>query len=241
MNYAYFLFLVAFNTFITEGVLAQNRFKASLMAGSNFSQIQGDQQDGYNKQGINLGISGSMILLPDLDFCAELLYNNRGASPNSTTNVRFNHPNSDISLKYADIALSLNYFFRPKVEQNLYEQSIKVGVSYGRLLKSKVEVFMNQYRQKPIEQNLAQNLIPNDFSLMFAWSYYFTPKLSFTIRHTNSLSYLYKVRNTTDDQYYKDMRPYFITAQINFDFIAPKKVLVVRKSKKARVSPLEEL
>lgn len=241
MNYVYSTILVALYCLNTEGVFAQNRFKASVMTGINFSQIDGDNQDGYKKKGISLGLIGSMVLKPDFEICTELLYNEKGTSAGSLSPYRRDHFYSNIALKYSEMALLAHYFFRPQIAENYYKQSLKIGVSYGRLLKSQTDISINQLIDKTTEQILAQNYNKNDFSFVAAWSYYVSPRISVSVRHTNTLSFLYKSPNTTGKGAFENMRPYFLSAQLTYDFIAPKKVIVVRKMKKARFNPLEEL
>jgi hypothetical protein len=241
MNYVYSIVLVALFCLNTEGVSAQNRFKASVMTGLNFSQIHGDNQDGYKKKGVNLGLIGSMVIKPDFEICTELLYNEKGTSAGSLSPYRRDHFYSNISLKYSEMALLAHYFFRPQIADNYYKQSLKIGVSYGRLLKSQTDISINQQIDKTIEQTLTQNYNRNDISFVAAWSYYLSPRFSMSLRHTNTLNFLFRKPPSFGKNSFQDMRPYFLSCQLTYDFIAPKKVIVIRKRKKARFDPLEEL
>lgn len=242
MNYVYTTILVAFYCLPTEGgLVAQNRFKASVMTGLNFSQIHGDNQDGYKKKGISLGLIGSMVVKPDFEICTELLYNEKGTSAGSLSPYRRGHYYSNISLKYSEAALLAHYFFRPNIAKNYYKQSIKIGLSYGRLLKSQTDITLNQQKASEIEQTLTQNYNRNDFSFVAAWSYFLSPRISISLRHTNTLSFLFTNSPAFGKEAFQNMRPYFLSCQLTYDFIAPKKVIVVRKRKKARFDPLEEL
>jgi Outer membrane protein beta-barrel domain len=241
MNNLYAIIFIAFFSVHTEGSFAQNRFKASLMAGLNMAQIKGDLQDGYKKKGASLGLIGSMILSPDFDICTELLYNEKGAAPGQISDLSPRSFYSNISLKYSEMSLLAHYFFKPLVEQNYYQQSIKIGVSYGRLLKSETSISQNNIALKTIEQTLAENYNTNDFSFVAAWSFYFSRRLSISLRHSNSLNFLFKNHPSIPKGTFQNMRPDFFSIHFTYDFIAPKKVLPVRKRRLGRADPLEEL
>jgi Outer membrane protein beta-barrel domain len=240
MNNVYATILVALYCLNTEGVFAQNRFKAGVFSGINFSQIHGDNQDGYQKKGLSLGLTGSMVISQEFELCTELLYNEKGASAGSLSPYRRDHFYSDISLKYSEVAFLAHYFFRPKVDENYYKQSLKIGISYGRLLKSQTDVAINRQESQLVEETLTQNYNRDDFSFVAAWSYYLSPRLAFSVRHTNTLSFLFK-SNPALGKTFMDMRPYFLGFHLSYDFITSKKNIVVKKRKKARYNPLEEL
>lgn len=241
MKYIYIILSVALFYFNTTSVSAQSRFKASILGGLNLSQIHGDRQDGYRKKGLSLGLTGSMILAPDFDICTELLYNERGATAKSETEVRSEHFASNISLQYSEVALLAHYYFRPRVAENFYGQSFKIGFSYGKLLKSQTQVFQNQKMIDTIAKALTQNYSKNDISVVASWSFYLSSRLSVCVRHTNSLSFLYTSSPSVKKEAFENMRSYYFSFHIAYDFIAPKKVVVVRKKRKGRFSPLEEL
>jgi hypothetical protein len=211
------------------------------MAGINFSQINGDVQDGYQKKGPSLGLTGSVVVSPDFEICTELLYNEKGAKPNSNKGFQVDNYYSTFSLKYSEVALLAHYFFKPKIAENYYEQSLKIGFSYGRLIKSQTNIIQNHIAATTLEQYLTQNFNRNDFSFVAAWAFYLSPRLSLSLRHTNTLNFLYKGKPAIEKEAFKNMRPYFFTCHLIYDFIAPHKVTVVRKRKKARFDPLEEL
>lgn len=241
MNNLYVIIFTALFCSYTEGSFAQNRFKASLMTGLNLAQIKGDLQDGYKKKGLSLGLAGSMILSSDFDICTELLFNEKGASAGLRSDLTPRSFYSNISLKYSEMALLGHYFFKPMVEQNYYQQSIKIGVSYGRLLKSETSVSQNNQPLTFIEQTLSENYNTNDFSFIAAWSFYFSRRLSIGLRHTNTLNFLFKNHPSISKGAFENMRPDFFSFHLTYDFIAPKKVLPVRKRRLGRADPLEEL
>ena len=225
----------------TEGSFGQNRFKASLMTGVNLSQIYGDKQDGYKKTGPSLGLVGSMIVASDFDICTELLYNEKGSASGTISGLTPRSFYSDITLRYSEMALLAHYFFKPQVEQNYYQQSIKIGISYGRLLKSETSIVQNNLPLKDFEQTLTEHYNRNDFSFVAAWAFYFSPRFSISIRHTNTLSFLFKNHPTIPSNTFQNMRPDFFSFHLVYDFIRPKNVLPVRKRKIGRADPLEEL
>jgi Outer membrane protein beta-barrel domain len=245
MRSTIFIILILFFTLFTEGgIWAQqqpvSRFKAGAMVGFNLAQIHGDNQDGYGKKGSSLGLNGSMVILPDFDICTELLYNERGAAQSTYSDYRVNQYYTEIDLKYSEMAILARYYFMPRMLENYYRQSIKIGVSYGRLLKSQTSVLRNRTLITPIAESLTQDYNRNDVSFVAAWSFYFTPRVSVEIRHTNTLNYLYKTNPNVG--IYQDMRPYFLSFHFNYDFIAAKGMKIKsRRFLNKRRDPLEEL
>ena len=191
MNYAYTTILVALFCLNTEGGAAQSIFKAGILAGANFSQIQGDRQEGYRKKGLSLGLTGSMIIKPRLDICTELLINEKGAEPTPEAGFRFNEYSSSIYLRYSEMAILAHYFFDPLADLSHYRQSVKIGFSYGRLLKSQTEISQKLRILGDIAQTLTDNYQRNDFSFVAAWSFHFSPRFSASLRHTTSLNFIY--------------------------------------------------
>ena len=56
----YFLFLITFQTVVAQKNEEEGRFTASVIAGINFSQIDGDEDGTYSKVGFNGGARGGV-------------------------------------------------------------------------------------------------------------------------------------------------------------------------------------
>lgn len=121
-----------------ENVAAQynseyNTFVGGLVAGANFSQVDGDGYKGYNKAGIN---AGGIIYLPfgDMDMpiegtialSMEVLYAQKGSiskGPNPGYNVR----SQQIRMDYGEVPIQINYY------RGVQKSSAGMGFSIGYL------------------------------------------------------------------------------------------------------------
>lgn len=247
MDYIYRIFIMAFLLFFTEEGTAQARFKATALAGINMSQIDGDKQQGYRKAGVSLGLNGSVFIRPDFDVSAELLYNQKGAKPNSngTTISDSKYSLGTFSFHYSEVALLANYYYNPNKSKTYYTQSLHVGLSYGRLLKSSISIIKNNVPFTQLESEVTNHYNPHDFSFIVGWSQLISPKIGITIRHTSSINFLYKNPNydfVYNGEGYDHLKPYFLSFHLFYNLISPNKVMGLRKKKKdSNDNPLEEL
>lgn len=110
----------------------QPRFQAGLIAGGNFSQVDGDRDAGVHKVGLNTGFSSYTMLAPDCYLNLEILYSQKGSSYarewQSTAGSYFML--YQMKLNYIEIPLLVHYEVVPR-------WLIGTGVSYNRLLQSK--------------------------------------------------------------------------------------------------------
>lgn len=203
-------------------------FKAGVTAGVNLTQIDGDEQFGYNRRGYNFGLRGAVILRKDMDISTELLFSQRGTEPDSEEKIK-NKRTIFVSLSYAEVPILFNYFYN-KSDFGHYKWNLYTGVSYGRLLRSQTTVFKG-YLSDSVQQNLVNTNGYNtsDFSLIFGVKRYFTPRLGVSLRHTISLNYLYQnpvpeIRKLGQPlvKNYATFRSFFISANLFYDFITPK-------------------
>ena len=237
----------------TEGGYAQNRFRVTVIGGINLSQIDGDLQQGYRKKDVCLGLSSAYVFRPDFDISLEAFYNQRGAQPASLNDSPEAVYRTLIDLKYADVAALLNFHAYPHRSKLYYIQTIKLGVSYGRLLQSDIEMRKKTIRNTEYEQHFLKSIGKEDVSFLFGLAWQFTPRLGLMIRHTSSLRRIYDKKEhfatlptSSVPQSYKDipyLSPYNFSIQVFYHFISPHKVIGVRKNKKGNgeSDPLEEL
>jgi hypothetical protein len=245
---AIFCFLMcAINTLNAQ----DNHFRASVSAGINLSQMEGDGQEGYHKIGPSIGVKGAYILKPHIDIGAELLYNSRGSRPNPfakdlIAGDRTTQLNAE--LNYADILLAANFHFMPNSGFTYYRQSLQIGVSYGRLISSKIAVNTGIYPDVKVENDLLDNLKKDDIDFVLGYSWFFTSRLGVTAKHTFSLRNIYSNPLTaTSNRDYANLNPYNLSLQLTFNLITPKINVKaqVEKQKKAKErkkrNALEEL
>ncbi len=242
--------LLALNT---EGGYAQSRFRATAIGGLNFSQIDGDFQQGYRKKDVCIGISGAYIFKPDFDISLEAFYNPRGTKPAPLIDSPNDLYRTRIDLKYADVAALFNFHGYPHKSKLYYIQTLKFGLSYGRLLKSDIEILKGTTRITEYEQQLLKGIRRDNVNLILGVAWQFTPQLGLMIRHTNSLKRIYDKRNPVTiaqstyvppgNNNFPYLNPYNFSIQVFYHFISPHKVIGVRGNKKGNgeSDPLEEL
>ena len=229
-------------------IAAQSRFKAGIAAGLNFSQINGDNHNGYNKIGPSIGIKGGFNLADNIDISTELFYNSTGAKPSRddlTLNAKFRYMPT-IDLQKADMLIISNFYHKLKPSDEYYKIGLQIGFSYGRLLRSKTEITQYLNPVPTIADYLNKNYKNSDFGFIFGCSYFFTPRLWASIRHTFSLNKLYQQPDSklTVDEVgdFKSFQPYFISCHLFYNFIMPKvKAAEKVEKKKKEVNPLERL
>ena len=237
----------------TEGGYAQSRFRATVIVGINLSQIDGDLQQGYRKKDVCVGLSSAYIFKPDFDISLEAFYNPRGAQPASLIDSPIELYRTRIDLKYADVAALFNFHGYPHRSKLYYIQTLKVGVSYGRLLKSDVEMRKGTTRNTEYEQQILKGIRKDDVSLILGVAWQFTPRLGLMIRHTSSLRRIYDKREviamfqspsiSQGNKNLPYLNPYNFSVQVFYHFISPHKIIGVRRNKKGNGEndPLEEL
>ena len=245
MNNVFKTILVAFPLFFIEGALAQTRFKAAAFSGVNLSQVDGDKQDGYLKAGLSLGLNGSVFIRPNFDLSTEIIYNVKGAKPKPNYNRVLSNYYSYLTFHYSEIALLSNFYFKPNKSKTYYTESIHIGLSYGRLLKSSMLVIKDNQPLDKLETEVTSQFNPHDLSFVLGFSQLFTKRVGITIRHTTSVNLLYNNPNYnffTNKEGFKHFQPFFFSFHVFYNLISPNKVMGLRvKKKKVNDNPLEEL
>jgi Outer membrane protein beta-barrel domain len=203
----------------------EQHFRASVAAGANFSQMEGDAQQGYHKVGVSIGAKGAYCFKPNFDVSTELLYNSRGSRPNPSEEITFADKSLHMTaeLNYADILLAANFHFMPNSNYTFYRQSLQIGVSYGRLLSSKVTVNRGTFNDVTLQNDILDRVKRDDISFVVGYSWFLTPRLGLTAKHALSLQGIYSnsgVDNTV--KAYTKFVPYNISLQLVYNLFTPK-------------------
>jgi hypothetical protein len=211
-------------------------FKAGVTAGVNLTQIDGDEQFGYNRRGYNFGLRGAMIIRKNMDISTELLFSQRGTEPGSTEKAK-NKRTIYVALNYAEVPFLFNFFY-DRSEIGHYRWNLYGGLSYGRLLKSQTKI-LKGYTMDTVQQNVLNTVgyKSSDLSLVLGVKRYITPRFGIGARHTVSLNYVYSnpqppigPRTPAGTRNYSSFRSFFLSANLFYDFITPK-LVKPRKSK----------
>lgn len=169
----------------TDAQKQQQRFSAGISLGINASQMDGDQQRGYHKLGIQGGLKGIARLSPRFNLNAELMYTQRGARPSPKGNDG-SRPVT-ITLNYAETAFMLTYKTLEDWDGNQRLQ-LASGLSYARLLNSDVKESSQQISTvDPVFADKIDAFRSDDISWKLGVSYLITDRFLLGARHTISM------------------------------------------------------
>ncbi len=160
----------------------QQRFGAALVLGVNAAQIDGDLYAGYNKLGLQGGIRGITILNEKSEISMGLLFSQRG-SQNELNPDDFTE-RIKIHLNY--VAVPVAYHYKDWLVDDYYRLQVHAGLSYGRLLSTKI--------QDLAIDELANEFNQNDISWIAGINYYFNRNFSLGFRYNRSITLLFNNR-----------------------------------------------
>ncbi len=175
------------NTFAQNYYLEDEKtFYGGLIAGTNFSQVDGDNFAGYHKVGFNLGGIVYTKLDEHLAASMEVLYTQKGARSKDpyTPIPGLFITNYGITLNYAEVPLMLNYFDKRK-------SHFGGGFSYSRLGTAK------EFIETTPRQNVNLNDYPfkkSDYNLLLSGNLHCWKGLFLNLRFQYSLV---SIRNST--------------------------------------------
>lgn len=155
-------------TTLGNTVQAQNRFDASIFAGLNMGQIDGDAAGSFNHPGLRAGVGTSWDIGGGWRPVVELAYTQKGSTVSQY--------NRRLSADYVEIALMLSY--------NTFGDRLRLaaGVAPGVLVRAKVT------NGDEIDQPSTDNFNRVDWlPLTLTGRYRFTDHLCFEARWQNSM------------------------------------------------------
>jgi Outer membrane protein beta-barrel domain len=216
--------------------VSKSPFKAGAWVGLNMSQVDGDEQYGYDRPGIAGGLRGGVALNRYWEVATELLYSERGSAP-AGKNLPMG---MNIDLAYAEVPIMLRYHYYPDTKlRNRWD--VYAGVSYSRMLRSRTRAFEKYVvEDKFITAPLFEKGYRRDeFSFICGLSAYLYRNLGVTFRYNYSFNKFYST--TIDSDYYlfnyeripiEYLRNYWVTFGVFYEFNTP----YVQKTKKKRGS-----
>lgn len=168
---------------------AQGIFGATLLAGFNAAQIDGDDEVGFNKVGLNLGIRGDIYVTDKIQAGMELTWSQRGSRSPIFTGQDFVGPQLKIDVDYIQVPVIVKFNDWYIEEGDYYRVNVLAGFSYGRLISSKAvdskfDGMTNELFKK------------NDIGLHLGASYLFNEKWGITIRWNRGLTRVFDHRDS---------------------------------------------
>ena len=195
------LFTLAVTILIISSEGHAQRFGASLLLGSNFAQIDGDDLAGFNKLGISAGILTEYTLKKSRILSVELLYNQTGSK--SALSIGKAPGVEYIALSYIDIPV----LFRIndwEIEETYFKVFAEGGLSFGRLFNTDV--------QNSFFTGLDNDFTKNRVAFALGAGFRFNERIGITGRYTRSINSLYK----NDNLLARSLFGYFLTFRIEY-------------------------
>jgi opacity protein-like surface antigen len=159
----FFFFLTAL------GAQAQS-YKADILLGANFSQIDGDQFAGYNKLGLNLGFAINRTVKGPWDASFEILYTQKGSRKVLDPDII--EPSLVINYHYIELPLLARYALNDKVQ-------FYAGPSFG------INVFNERDDNGFIKKEEALN--KTEVAMHLGGSYAVSDHFALDLRHSYSI------------------------------------------------------
>jgi hypothetical protein len=150
-------------------------FKAGIVGGLNASQIDGDNEGGFTKLGVNAGFISQVDISESWYLNFEILYTQKGSAPAFNTFRYFK-----IQTDYAEMPLTIKY--HDKKGGLIFG----AGLSLERLVRAK---FFNEFGNDVSELYFVDSGKPKDWNLsgVLEGTYMFNPVWGLNIRFSKSI------------------------------------------------------
>jgi len=225
----YWGILVVLMVFSTS-IYSQKRFKAAVVGGVNFSQIDGDNFSGYDKIGWIGGLRASTIFTKKIQLDLELLFSQRGSVSDDFAGLTRTPHYFDIRLNYIEIPVLFSYKWKKikslkskKGKFDYFQYAFNGGFSVGRVLQANIEErldlrFIDPFLHPRITswKLIEDQINRTDIALTLGFSYYFNKKVGVLLRSSTSLTPLYRPEN--NEGYGKLMRNFYLTTMAFYQF-----------------------
>lgn len=154
-------------------------FTASIVAGANFSQIDGDEDAAYSKVGFNGGARGGVRFGDRMELCTEILFSQKGSYIKSLDKT--------YHLDYMEVPLLFYYKDWEAADKNnrkYMRVMIGGGFSYSRLLNSTIKQYGTELEDG---QSGYAKFLSNDLMFMLDANIFFTRNWGINVRWARSL------------------------------------------------------
>ncbi len=171
-------------------------FIGGLVAGTNFTQVDGDSYKGFRNVGLNAGAVLYTRFNQNVAASIEILFSQKGAKSNGpqlSNGGATLITKQVIALNYAEVPVMLNYFTQNK-------SNFGAGLSYSRLINSKQSITTNN----SVKYN--EDLYPfkkSDLNLLIGGNLHLYQGLYFGVRFQYSLI---SIRDHDDPEFGRDQQ-----------------------------------
>jgi len=197
------LLIATILVFCSQNIYAQSIFGANIVAGTNISQMTGDQDGGFNKIGLHGGLKATVRVGFRTEMGIGILYDQRGSRNRPALGFE------PFKIKMDYIMVPVTYTFKDWYDEDegFYKMHFTGGLAYGRLFQSSQEggriltECLDDFRQ-------------NDVSWMLGASYFWSKHWGVTLYHTRPILDANKVLVNC----VQDIRPYQWTFRVEYKF-----------------------
>lgn len=210
-----------FLSFSFSSLLAQKKglFSIGTYVGVNFSQMDGDRHQGYDKIGLTAGVTGVINVAKRYTIGIDLGYSELGAKAGKIIGSQISeglHP-FDLKLNYAEVGLLNNLFFIKKEMEGkgrrkryYYRLKASVGISYNRLLGAEVEerffVRSGGGRAPIVYEETVDEFNSNNLVFVAGGTYFLKKNVGLELRYGLSINNLYETEGRRFLIYYVSLR-----------------------------------
>lgn len=174
-------------SFFGISAYGQSGFTGALTMGVNAAQIDGDGLYGYDKLGLNGGVRLGYPIGEKSSLIMELLYSQRGSTPDVTFSGDFN----TIDLKYIEIPVLFQYNDWYMEEDDYYKVGVEGGIAYGNLFSINTS--------NTFVPNDDENYRKYDFSYTLGLRYNINARWSGLFRYNRSFHRIYVLEDRDVD------------------------------------------
>ena len=177
--------LIALLLFTLSWSHAQNddegRFTATLLAGVCFSQIDGDEDAGFNKAGLNAGVRGGVRFGEAWELCTEIIFSQKGSYIDLIGKT--------YHLDYAEVPVMFYYkdwkAKDKRTNRNFRRVMVGAGLYYARLIDPRIRQFGRQL--EPGDPGYV-DLAPNEFGFALGANIFITRQWGINVRWSRSIT-----------------------------------------------------
>lgn len=157
----------------------EGRFTASIVAGVNFSQIDGDEDAAYSKVGFNGGARGGVRFGDRMELCTEILFSQKGSYIKGIDKT--------YHLDYMEVPVLFYYKDWEAIDKKnrkYMRVMIGAGVSYSRLLNATIKQYGTRLEEG---QPGFASFLSNDLMFMLDANIFFTRNWGINLRWSRSI------------------------------------------------------
>ena len=165
------------------------RFNAGLVVGLNFSQVDGDNFFGFNKNGLLTSLKGIMYLNERLDITTGITFVQRGSRFEDYQTGRLDRKHHrQIRLDYIEIPLLLTF---KKLQKDGKGRRFDIGGSFARLFHSDIKEAITPFTEDFSYSALEGQFNNNEFNFIAGISHFFNSRMGLGLQFTYQINKVY--------------------------------------------------